>query len=615
MSSNLEIMASLSRNTHTVLLSRSSCLVKHLEPSFSIQLRAFTTLESAKLKKKKPIKKTLKKVVFGDEDALSEQQAGHPGVYERKKTAQELQNVRDFTFILRPYLRKYFSSIDSVLRSTPTLIENKDVVAVFLGYRKKFDYNRSYCVTKVVEENLEANRPAYALHACRLGRENATVGMNILLTYLCKTEKFSTVFKVYNNLKKWGVPANERTYAILTHSGASFDSKMDKADVKTLLKIYQDFIEKENSPKSKLIYTNSTLNSLSKTSFPLEAYEFYKEIPTKGSFSRDTITYSTMLNLIYRLRNPAKYPDLVALRDTIWNEALSRVKSGEIKMTDKLVNSYCNSLTLSENPKTFEKIETVFKRYFEMDFSADTKTNKYEFTEVQLDTILKSALRTGNQKEVLKYYKDLDGMKSVKIDRSCLHNFLRNFAVIEDFDISIVEDLFSKVLNKTPKKEILPFNSLSIHLTWRLFTIAKSSIDISKIEEMKNSWVLDLDIPIDDLVLGGYLACYVKAIQDKAIPSLDQALEAINFTTTYLYTLTDTSATQKNPLRIARALNNMITLCRYVLKDKPALDLLNPGAYESIEKTMKECKKLEKYLEKRFPKDPVHNQKTESSNT
>lgn len=587
-----------------------SGLARHLCVSMSTEAPAAAATATAtaspakgrrsKKAKEEPIKKSLKNVVFGKVDVTKEQKIALVHSIERKYASQKAQTLMDFAFVLRPYMREYFSSIDSVLHSTPNFLEEKDIVAAFLGYRKKHDYNRPYNVTKVVEENLKANRPAYALHACRLGKENATVGMNLLLSYLSHREKFTTIFKVYNNLKKWGVTPNERTYAILSHSGSAFDSKMYKNDTKKLLKVYDDVMEKTKSTKSKIIYTNSTLVSLAKTSFPRNAYDFYMDIPARGAFSRDTITYSTMLNLIYRLKKPSDFPEILALRDTIWNEALSRVNDGELKMSDKLVNSYCNCLSLLESPEAYQRIISLFDHYFNINESTPGQQTKYPFTEVQLDTILKSALHTGNSTTVLKYYHMLDDIDTIKIDRSCFHNFLRNFALIEDFNISIAGELLSKVMkqNKSPEDSFV--NSLSIHLLWRIFVNSEAPIDVKKIDEMKDTLIPLLDIPVDDLIISGYLACYIKALGRNNTASPQQALEAAKFVSENLGAISNVSITQKNPLRINKCLTNMSILCRRVLNQEENFDLLRSGQLDWLKSTLEKCKSLNKELEKNF---------------
>lgn len=598
-------MLSSAASTSRIYIPSYSHVTSQLKPFLSTQIRTFAAVKSKpKQKAPNPFKrKQIGDVLNSDEAALDEKLGRLYGV-DRKKAAQKSQVLMDYAFVLRPYMRDYFSSIESVLHSTPNFLEENDIVASFLGFRHKYDYTKPFCITKVVEENLKANRPAYALHACRIGRESSTAGMNILLGYLCNRGKFEDIFKVHTNLNKWGVRSDTETYSILRRAGISLDSKMYKPDIGSLLTIYEDFMSKTTSPKSKIIFTNSILISLAKYSFPRNAYDFYRNIPSYGAFSRDSITYSTMLNLIYHLDNPAKFPELVRLRDIIWNEALSRVNSGEIKMTEKILNSYCNCLSLLESPEAYSRIVSLYEHYYDMEFLTLVKKEKYTFTEVQLDIVLRSALYTKSYSEALKYYENLDNMKSVKLDRSCVQNFLRNFSLVKNFNISILDKFLQKILHQESNGTAIPMDSLTMNLACRIYADSETPFDISKVEEIKDSFLTKFEIPVDDLVLSGYLSCYATAIKNSSF-SPSEALKAASFVNENLDAISYVLPAQKNPLRISRALHNMINLGKYIVKNESQLNLSNPEQLDWLRSSVERCQNLQQELKKNFANHPT----------
>lgn len=557
------------------------------------------------------LKATLKNVVEGKVEIGLDQKVGLMYGRDRKSRAQKAQTLMDFGFVLRPYMKEYFSSISNLLHNTPNFLEEKEVVGGFLGLDSLKQLSNGYTIGNIVEDHLNHKRPAYAMHLCRMARKEGTVAMNKLLFHLCKTDDFTLVFKVFNNLKKWGVPTNERTFSILTHAGVNSDSRMYKPNIKILLQIYKDAMSKTNSPLSKRIYTNSTLVSLCRFSLPRNAYHFYYEIPRHGRFSRDEVTYTTMFNLIARHKNDTDFPILKTLDATIWNEVNERVKDGDMKMTPRLVSAYCNSLSNNSNQTSYREIIDVYQTYFDFNSIPGEKqlSTKFPFTQAELDIVLRSCLHTEQYEEAINLYHNLDDMKNVKLDLSCVHGFLRNFALFENLDFKIAGNLMDRMIKLGRSKgSNVKLTSLSFRLFWRAYENSPV-IDMEVVETMRKVLLPEFKIPIDDHILGGYLSLYAKAIVSSQPPTSEQALDAIKFVANNVAVISNVQKSQPNPLRIDKALNNAIVLSRYVLDDAANFEALRAGELKWLLDLRESCKALQKTLEKTFRNDPVYSTK------
>lgn len=569
------------------------------------QSRYYSTADSLEPR----LKAKLNDVVEGKNNVRYDQKPRVTRVQTRKQKAQRAQTLMDFGFVLRPYMKDYFSDIQNLLHNTPNFLEEREIVSSFLGMPTIYSMNNPYVITKVVENHLRNHRPAYAMHLCRMVKQDGTIGMNKLLSYLLKHQKFSIIFKVYNNMKKWGVPPSEITFTILSHAGVSADGNMAKSDIQTLYKIYDNAMKNVKSAGSKKIITNSTLVSLAKTGSPQSAYQFYEKIPKSGSFSRDEVTYSTMLNLISKLKNPNDYPDLLDTRKNIWREITYRVDNGEMKMSPKLADSYCNSLAVINSPECYKAVVELYQRYFTYgrDDRDDKSLRKFPFTESQLDIILKSCLRTENYSDAIKYYKKLNTMKNVKLDRSCVHNFLRNIASMENPNLEVAQDLFQKMISefKSGNLNMKP-TSLTIHLLWKCYLNSNLTFDINIADNTVKELCPDLQIPIDDIILNSYLEVYTQALKRNVPPSSIHTINAASFVSKNMSVLEDVSSIERNPLRIQKALTNMKTLSKHVLEDEINLNDVRQGRFKWLKNCQKTCISLLSKINQDLKKNPKY---------
>lgn len=568
-------------------------------PVTLVVFRAYSQKESSPR-----LKQNLKRAVDGDSEVFEDAKPRSRTTRERKARAQKAQTMMDFGFVLRPYMKEYFSNVNNLLQSTPNYLEEREIVGAFLGLSSLKQLENGYTVGQIVDKNLEKKRPAYAMHLCRMAKTQGTVGMNRLLQYLCDTDDFKHVFKVYNNLKKWGVPPNERTYSILTHAGVNADCRTYRTNIKILLQIYKDAMAKATSNTSKAIYTNSTLVSLCRFSLPQNAYEFYMQIPSTGRFSRDEITYSTMLNLVARQKNFSDFPELQNLNKIIWDEVNSRVAKKELKFTPRLIDSYCNSLCNRNFTNPYFEVDDLYHKHFNFNDST-IFDKKFPFTEVQLDILLKSCLYSRKYEQAVEIYHSLNNMPNVYLDLSCVHNFLRNFAFVPMLDFQVPRTLLDRMVKcGRSKGGKMKLTSLSIKLFWRAFQ-QSNSFDINVVDEMRDKVIPDFHIPVDDHIISEYASLYAHAALSNNPPSSQQLLYACKFLHDNISIISNVSKTQPNPLRIDRGLSKGIIMCRCALDDQANYEALKNGDLKWLVELCEKLKGLQIQLKETFKDNPV----------
>lgn len=447
----------------------------------------------------------------------------------KKEVAIRAQFLMDFAFVLRPYMKDYFSDINNLLTHTPKYLRERDIIAAFLGLQNIHQLDSPYIITKAVQRHLNENQPACAMHLCRMSPENSTIAMNHLLKYLCDTQKFSLVHKVYNNLKKWGVRPNERTFSVLTKAGLGEDKKLYKHGVEQLLKDYRVAMESTKSPNSKRIYTNSTLAAIARSSTPQNAIEFYESIPKSGVLARDAITYTTFLNFLAKASKHDE-PLIASYRKKVWEEVRSRIEKKELKMDSKLMTAYLNALSISEAPEDFQKISSLVEKYYTYDSAEDVLSAKYKFTEAELDIVLRSALHTDNSQKALRYYGMLHKLKDVQLDLSCVHNFLRNFCMTDNLDFNIPKTLLESMVKafKDGNEKMKP-QPLTIHLVWTLFAKNPPADNLTYVEYLKNELMPELDIEMDREMLCSYITTYEKLSQSIYTPSPSVVVDVLKY--------------------------------------------------------------------------------------
>lgn len=601
------MLLSFRRQTIVHLIPKARLLEVSMLPSAN-QFRCYS-------QEPKRLRESLNDLVHGRDDHIDERKISRANIAKRKEKARNAQTMTDYRHVLNPYMSEYFSSISNLLNSSPKFLDEKAIVASFVGFKSLGKVSDKYFVSKVVRENLKLNQPGYAMQACRMAKEHGTIGMNELLSHLIKTETFVTVFKVYNNLRKWGVPHNNLTFTILSSVGVSRNSKLHGSEIKSLMKVYDEAVKSSGYHKSKIIYTNATLASLSRLNSPQDALDFYEDIPTKGAFSRDNVTYTTILNMISRISNPEDLSKRNSLSEKIWKEYLDRVNKEDLRMSTKVLDAYCSSLSISENPESYRRSLEFYQKYFAIDPKSDSDFTKFPFTRVQLDILLKAALRTKNYSESLALYENLDKFRDVELDNSTVHNFLRNFAFVDGFDPSISRKLLDRAIvvqskNSDGNNPII--NSLTFHLICRTYKHS-SCIDLKSIDDMILRVVPELGIPIDDYILSGYIACYHQATSRGIQVESRQLLNAVQFISKHLMCISDVSVTQRNPTRINKALFGAIQLSEYMLKN-----FHEYGSLSQLHRSVEKCKLLQQQLLENFEGNgllKVHQKKSSPLNS
>lgn len=499
---------------------------------------------------------------------------------EHKKRAKFAQETSDLAHLLRPHLEMYFSDLNKVLTTNPSFLQERLVVLSFLGLDKVKQLENSYTVEQQVSKLLDEDKLPFAVHLCRMAKSRGSVGMNRILQHLVKRSEHTLASKVFQNLKKWGCAPTERTSVILSKVRGKPGSMLKPTEVEKLVKNYEHSMSRARTTDSKLILSNAMLETLTRNSSVTYALAMYNDIPDNGKFSRDSQTYTTMLNMIAHQPTPLSH-DLISMRKKIWAEVLLREENGQLKVDSKLVDSYCNSLALQTDPKYFRIILQIRDQYFSdnMDIEPENST-KFPFTSRQFDIFLKSAISTGQYEEGAKLFDSVPNLKHVKLDRENYHNVLRNASKLKNSKPA-TEAVFKAMLSESRagNDEVKP-TTITITLVWRNYLQSRhDEIDLNGVEHIVQELLPELQIPLDINIFANYVAFYYKVFSSSfgRRPGIDSGFQATGFIRDNLNLLSDVSNQKKHPQRIKKALLNASNICDYTVNHRQSQGIDSDG--------------------------------------
>jgi hypothetical protein len=540
---------------------------------------------------------------------------------ERKHKAETGQRKQDMQYLLTPYLEEYFSSLNNVLEGKmPKFLKERMVVVSFLGLKRLSQLENSFTVDQHVEKLLKEGKLPHAIHLCKMAKETGSVGMNQILKYLMQKGQKDTATKVLNVLKKSGCLSTDRTPVILVKNSGSSDKKLSPTDVQKLLKNYEFSISKTKSAQAKTILSNALLDNLVKNSSTKYAIAMYRDIPDKGRFSRDCQTYTTMLNMISHQPLPLK-KEIIDLRKEIWSEVEQREENGDLTVDSKLVDAYCNSLSLQTGTQYFNMVSEVNEKYYSLDMSKEPEgSKKFPFTERQFDILLKSAVNTESYSQASKLFDRIQDFKHVVLDLQIYHNLLRSAYLWKNSHIATVKILNQMILDFKSGGEKSRLNSLTIHLAFRNFLKYRGQeLDLEFVEKLIHEVLPELDVNIDETIMRSYLALYCKVFRDSHghKPRPDIGLQIVLFIRDNIDSLSKVGHRQPHPEKLRKALLNGGNICSYVIKH-PNSSELPEGAIDDIKEVKNQLEALTQELNETFTKtkeDPEKSRNDKKKNT
>lgn len=519
--------------------------------------------------KTRPIKSQLQDVVEGELPEI------HPAKLasilqsqEHKKRAKFAQETSDLAYLLRPHLETYFSDLNNVLTTNPSFLQERHVVLSFLGLDKLKQLENSYTVEQQVVILLEKDKLPCAIHLCRMAKSRGSVGMNRILQHLVKKGDYNLANKVFQNMKKWGCAPTERSSVILSKVSGKTGGMLKPTEVDKLLKNYEHSMSRARTTDSKLILSNAMLETLTRSSSVTYAFAMYNDIPDSGKFSRDSQTYTTMLNMIAHQPTPLSQ-ELISMRKSIWTEVQKREESADLTVDSKLVDSYCNSLALQTDPKYFRILLQIRDQYFSDNMDSEPENSaKFPFTSRQFDIFLKSAISTGQHEEGARLFKSVPDLKHVKLDRENYHNILRNASKLKSCKTA-TEAIFNAMLSdaRAGNTEVKP-TSVTINLVWRNYLQSRhNEIDLKGVEHIVQELLPEFQILLDDKILANYVSFYYKVFSSSfgRRPGIDSGFQATGFIRDNLNLLSDVSNEKKHSQRIRKALLNASNICDYTV--------------------------------------------------
>lgn len=523
----------------------------------------------------------------------------------RKMKAETGQQKQDMQYLLTPYLEEYFSSLSNVLEGKmPKLLKERMVVVSFLGLKRLSQLENSFTVDQQVEKLLKQGKLPHAIHLCKMAKETGSVGMNQILKYLVQKGQKDTATKVLNVLKKSGCLPTDRTPVILVKNISTSGKKLSPTDVQKLLKNYEFSLAKTKSTQAKTIISNALLDNLVKNSSTKYAIAMYSDIPDRGRFSRDCQTYTTMLNMISHQPMPLE-KEIIDLRKEIWFEVERRQEDGALSIDSKLVDAYCNSLSLQTDPRYFKMISEVNDKYYSLDMSQEPEgSRKFPFTERQFDILIKSTVNTESFSQASKLFDRIQEFKHVVLDLQIYHNLLRSAYLWKNSHIATVKILNQMIIDMKNGKEKSILNSLTIHLAFRNFLKYRGQeIDLDFIEKLIHEILPEFNIKIDEMIMRSYIALYCKVFRDshghKPRPNIGNHI--VSFIRDNINALSQVSHRQPHPEKLRKALLNGSNICSYVIKH-PNNNELSEEAITGIKEVKDKLDSLAKELNKNFEK-------------
>ncbi|GAP89212.2 putative pentatricopeptide repeat protein [Rosellinia necatrix] len=179
---------------------------------------------------------------------------------------------------------------------------------------------------------------------------NVTVSWNHLIDYQLRTERIHSAIKLYNEMKKRAQHPNAQTFTIIFRGCAA--SRHSKLAVGEAVKLYQNMLT-VGRIKPNTIHLNAVLQVCAKAG-DLETMFGILTSSDDPLRSPNNLTYTTILNAMRRKaeealgnKNPShilmdreiqrERQTLIARAKTIWDEVISRWKSGSLIIDEELV--------------------------------------------------------------------------------------------------------------------------------------------------------------------------------------------------------------------------------------------------------------------------------------
>ncbi|KAF5098101.1 hypothetical protein D0Z03_001283 [Geotrichum reessii] len=297
--------------------------------------------------------------------------------------------------------------------------------------------------------------------------------------------------------------------------------------------------------------------------------------------------------------------EIIDLRKELWFEVERRQEDGALSIDSKLVDAYCNSLSLQTDPKYFKMISEVNDKYYSLDMSREPEgSRKFPFTERQFDILIKSAVNTESFSQASKLFDRIQDFKHVVLDLQIYHNLLRSAYLWKNSHIATVKILNQMIIDMKNGKEKSVLNSLTIHLAFRNFLKYRGQeLDLDFVETLIHEILPEFKIKIDEMIMRSYLALYCKVFRDshghKPRPNIGNHI--VGFIRSNINALSEVSHRQPHPEKLRKALLNGSNICSYVIKH-PNSNELSEEAITGIKDVKDKLDVLAKELNKNFEK-------------
>ncbi|KAI1335170.1 hypothetical protein F5Y15DRAFT_399174 [Xylariaceae sp. FL0016] len=235
-------------------------------------------------------------------------------------------------------------------------------------------------IAKQVKRTLDRNDFDHAASITRSASKSAKVAVswNHLIDYQLRMDRIHTALKLYNEMKKRAQLPNAQTITIILRGLAR--SSHSKLAVSEAIKLYNNCTK---SPRFKpnTIHLNAVLQVCAKAQ-DLESMFNILDTTNDGLRAPNNYTYTTILNAIRAHASQIQVGDqdeavvaankrqAVQRAKLIWNEVLTRWRSGSVVIDEELVCAMGRILLMGDNYKNAESIEDLIDQTMNLERGA-----------------------------------------------------------------------------------------------------------------------------------------------------------------------------------------------------------------------------------------------------
>lgn len=502
-------------------------------------------------KPKQQTKVNVKDLVLSEEGIDSVRLLGALHSTARKNRAQYTQQLMDFGFCLRPYIHEYFSDVENLLSETPMFLQERFIIASFLGLQSEDDLVYEYLVKSKVKYWLNREKLPYAVHLCRMAKDKGSSGMIEVFKYMKQNLDKKLAYRVLQNMKEWGCVPEGPALDFMVQQEKPLLGLLNPENAK-LKTICEKALAEARDDRSKLTALFSVLQVMSKTSTLRDTFDFFSQIPNSGPVARDHNMYRFMFD--YLASFPPYKEDLMKFRDYIWRELKTSVKSGAIIMTPELVNAHLQVLVTQPSEAAYQSVLSVIDNYFSKNMPIETDEFRFPFESAQFDLLLKSMLETRNSADASMIFRELKNYPHVKLTLENCHGVLRNIIMQEKPDYQTAE----VVLRNMQRFEDV--NSVSIYLAMRALKFRKTF----QFESDLVDTIFTKDVQVDSLLIAGYAEYVFDTYSSNRKESSNHGMRVLEMAQKHIDTLKHDVFLKRNPYILQRGLSKLNELSTFI---------------------------------------------------